>query len=214
MRLEAEFRQPLDNDWHIAGKRDGVIRRGGKLWVLEHKTTRKIDATYIEKLWMDWQIVFYVMATEREYGEPVAGVVYNIIEKYRDHARELGESDVEWEQRLKEAKAPGRCKRRMPESPEDHAARLAAYYAAPERYRREEIIFTEQDVADCLSETLEIALQWADARRRSVWYKNTGACYRWNRACAYLPICKSRGSQVVIDNLYRKADKPNRELSF
>lgn len=35
----------------MAGKADGIVRAGGELYLLEHKTAGSVDANYLDKLW-------------------------------------------------------------------------------------------------------------------------------------------------------------------
>ena len=68
--------------FRIRGRRDGLFRRKGKLWLFETKTASRIDeSTLEEKLGFDFQNLFYLIATEIETGEKLAGIEYNIIRK-------------------------------------------------------------------------------------------------------------------------------------
>ncbi len=71
--------------WPLRGRRDGVFRLKGRkgLWVVEHKTVTafEADATMENKLALDFQAMFYCIATQEEAGERVAGVLYNFVRK-------------------------------------------------------------------------------------------------------------------------------------
>lgn len=211
--IEAGFEMPLSSEWDAGGKWDGLVRYQGRLWVLEHKTAARIDAAYLSRLWVDFQIAWYAAAAMHVHGEPVAGVIYDIIEKLpkADRAQRIGETDAEWDARLAAAKRPGACKRQMGETREAYVSRINAAYAGPERFHREEILLSADDLKQAVDEMVEIAYQWSDARTRNAWPRNTAACFHYGSACSYLPICQSRENPLLIANQYRVAD-PNREL--
>lgn len=67
-----------------AGTWDRVVRRKDNrtLWLVEHKTDgNKEPEKIIDGVDKDWQPRFYVWAAEQLLGEPVAGVIYNVIRK-------------------------------------------------------------------------------------------------------------------------------------
>ena len=41
------------------GRVDGVARKDGKLYILEHKTASKIDERYVDGIWRDLQVSIY-----------------------------------------------------------------------------------------------------------------------------------------------------------
>lgn len=214
VEMERAFRFPLVDGWDAGGKFDGIIRRGGALWLMEHKTASRVDAAYLSRLWVDFQIAWYSAAAERVYGEPIVGILYNVLGKLpsADAGMRQGESDAEWEARLAEAKAPGRCKRRMSETAEEYAARVERFYADPSRYHREEILLSRDDVARAYEDMTQAAFEWTEARGSGRWYRNSSQCFKWGSACSYLPICQSRENPLVIANAFRVED-PNRELA-
>lgn len=67
-----------------AGTWDRVVRRkdDGTLWIVEHKTDGNKDPErIIDGVDKDWQPRFYTWGAEQVLGEPVAGVIYNVIRK-------------------------------------------------------------------------------------------------------------------------------------
>lgn len=215
VELERAFEFPLKGTAFVAGgKFDGVVECDGQLWLIEHKTTSRLDAAYLSRLWVDFQIAWYSSAAEIVYGRPVVGIIYNVLCKLpsADSAPRVGETDAEWEARLASAKAPGRCKRRASETADEYNARVTAFYADGSRFHREEIILTRDDVTKAHEEMRQIALDWQTARITGHWYRNTSQCFHWGRPCSYLPICSSRENPLVISSQYRVED-PNRELA-
>ncbi len=56
-------------------------RATGQRWIGETKTASRIDSTYIERLWVDRQLLLYGQAVERAGGESIVGAVYDVIAK-------------------------------------------------------------------------------------------------------------------------------------
>lgn len=87
--IEHEFATPLTNPttgrksrtWELSGKIDGIIEQDGELFILEHKTTSKADGDYLDRIEIDMQLVFYALAVQETFGRPVAGALYDILEK-------------------------------------------------------------------------------------------------------------------------------------
>ena len=63
----------------LAGKVDGIVRQDGQYFLLEHKTAAQIDASYLERLWTDFQIILYAWYLEQTLGITVSGIIYNVL---------------------------------------------------------------------------------------------------------------------------------------
>ena len=224
--LERQFVGPIINPetgarsltFQLAGKVDGVVRDKdtGHLWLLEHKTAALIDGAYLEKLWTDMQIHLYAMYMEKELGEPIAGVVYNILTKCRKRQR-VEESEADYQARYealcaKNKNGKSSAKRHLAESDENFRARLAEYYAQPETFHRERIYIDRGQVDELRAELWELTQAYLDARRLGQWYRNTSQCFNYGRPCPYYPLCSSSDNPNVRDNLYEHRPV-NEELS-
>jgi hypothetical protein len=85
LRFEVPLRDPfgtVSDKVMLAGRIDGVCRRksDGTLWLREFKTARGIQER-LNMLPYDEQPIVYIMAATEHYGEPVQGVIYDIIRK-------------------------------------------------------------------------------------------------------------------------------------
>ena len=216
--FQAEIRNPDTNrssqTFVIAGKADGIVRLGGELYLLEHKTASAITSDYVDRLWTDTQIALYCHYL-RESGYPIVGVIYNVLLKTRLKQR-AGESQQEFEARRAELAAKNKsgrstAKQQMPETDEEFRARLHAWYARPESFHRERIYLSEDRMAMLQEEVWEITQQYLDAKRRGKWLLNTSNCFSFQRPCEYLPYCQSGFSPNVRDNLFEVAP-PHEEL--
>lgn len=199
----------------MAGKADGIVRAGGELYLLEHKTAGSIDANYLDKLWTDTQIALYSFYL-RQIGYPIVGVIYNVLLKTRlkQHA---GETQEEYEARravlaAKNKSGRSTAQRQLPETDEEFQGRLAEWYARPEAFHRERIYLSEDRLAMLQEEVWEITQQYLDARRRGKWLLNTSNCFAYERPCEYLPYCQSGFNPNVRDNLFEIAP-PHEELA-
>jgi hypothetical protein len=221
--LEKTFEGPIINpetgaasrSFLLAGKVDGIVRIGSDHYILEHKTAATIDADYLERLWTDFQIAIYSHYVEHALGIPITGVIYNVLAKARLQQGK-GEAEEEYQSRRAELMAKSKtgtstAKRKLPESDDDYQARLAAKYADPEMFHREMLYLSRDRFNVLRPELWELTQAFLDARRRGVFYQNTGFCFSYNRPCAYFPICRSNGNPNVIDNLYT-ITAPHEEL--
>ena len=199
----------------LAGKVDGIVRIGGNHYLLEHKTTAQLSGDYLERLWIDFQITLYSWYVEETLGIRITGVLYNILVKAKLKQGQ-GETQAEFESRragLVARSKTGRsaAHRKLPESDDAYAARLAVKYASPELFHREKLYLSRDQMVALQAELWELTQAFLDARHRNVFYQNTSFCFHYHRPCAYFPLCRSGGNTNLIENLYRKVP-PHEEL--
>jgi hypothetical protein len=221
--LEKTFQGPIVNpatgaasrSFVLAGKVDGIVRRDGQYFLLEHKTASQIDAGYLERLWTDFQIILYAWYLEQSLGITVAGIIYNVLVKARLRQGK-GETEVEYEARRAELIAKSKtgktsAKRKIPEDDERFQSRLQDKYADPGMFHREVLFISRDQFAELRAELWELTKALLDARRRNAFYRNTGFCFQYGRPCAYFPLCRSGGNPNVIENHYQRV-APHEEL--
>lgn len=199
----------------LAGKVDGIVRKDGSYFLLEHKTASHIDGSYIERLWTDFQIILYAWYVEQSLGFKIAGIIYNVLAKAKLQQNK-GETEGEFQARRAQLIAKSKtgktsAKRRMPESDEEFQARLAEKYADPEMFLRQVLYISRDRFAALQDELWELGQQLLDARRRDVWYQNTSQCFQYGRPCPYYPLCSSGDSPIARENLYDIVE-PHEEL--
>lgn len=224
IREELVFRVPILNPETgsastahcLAGKIDRVVEdEKHQLWIVEYKSASIIDPTYLQRLLLDFQSRLYVLALQMMVAEPVAGVIYDILQKPSlKQGTEEGQEEFEIRKAaLLEKSKSGKttATRRQGEPDADFLARLTDWYRAPGRFHRERLFFSAADLKETASELWELSKSYLEAQKRGAFYKNTTFCFHYGRACAYLPICASQGNPLVIANHYRR-EKPNVEL--
>ncbi len=199
----------------LAGKVDGIVRVGDEHFLLEHKTAATVDASYLERLWTDFQVTLYAHYVEQALGIRISGVLYNLLVKARLQ-QSAGETEVEFEARRAELIAKSKtgkssAKRRLPETDEEFQERLATKYAELGMFHREMLYISREQFTTLRAELWELTQAFLDARRRDVWYQNTSFCFQYGKPCPYFALCRSGGSPNVRDNFYQHV-APHEEL--
>lgn len=220
--LEKTFELPIINPhsgkssrtFTINGKVDGIVKQAGEFFVLEHKTTSSLEFGFLEKIWSDFQTRLYAYAIGKEMGVEISGVIYNVLVKAKLKQSE-GETEDEYLERYRDLCANNKngrstAKQKMPESDEDYVGRLVEKYKDPAMFHREMLYFTNNQMDQLYEQIWELTQQLLDARRRRIHCRNTGACFNYNKACVYLPLCKSNDSPALLFNYEIK--EPNSEL--
>jgi len=215
IELEKKFEGSIVNpstgaasrSFKLAGKVDGIVQMGKSYYLLEHKTAATIDGSYLERLWTDFQITLYAWYVRETLNIPIVGIIYNILGKTKLQ-QSKGETEAEYEARRQALIAKSKtgktsAKRKMPESDESFQERLAEKYANPEMFCREMIYISHDRYDDLRIELWKLTQSFLEARRKNCFYRNTAFCFRFNRACAYYPICSSNNDRNVIENYYQ-----------
>lgn len=194
---------------------DGLCRDDRGAWLREYKTAGTIDASYLERLWTDFQIILYTRIVQEVLGIRLEGVLYDILLKPRIQQK-VGETEQEFEERRAALLAKSKtgktsAERWLPESDEHFETRLDDRLAQPDAYHREALITDDQRVQEIQAELWELTQQLLICRRKGIWYQNTSFCFHYQRPCAYFPLCRSGGSELVKEQLYR-IEPPHEEL--
>lgn len=213
----------------LSGKVDVVVRRNKRLWVMEHKTASVVDDSYVQRLPMDFQIITYRRAVEKLLGEPVEGVLYNVLlknklslrageteEEYlaREAARsprqrKEGETDEKYAARIAKLEP---LKRDWPETMEQLAARMAEFHAKPEAFFRTELVIGFDRDRQFQQQLWNVCQQILFARREDAFAMNNKECVtRWGSACPYLALCTSNGDPFIKESEYQ-VKPPHGEL--
>ena len=221
---ELEFSVPIINPntnrasrtFELMGKVDALVMLNDYFYIMEHKTTALITGNYIEILPMDFQINLYAMALSRFKNIPIAGVIYNVIQKSRIRQK-LGESEEQFEIRKNELIQKSKtgktaAKRQLPESDESFQHRLRSVYQDDKMYHREILYLSNEDIRRTEYQLWEITQEILNTQRRGVWSQNTDTCFRYHRPCMYFPLCRAHDNPNIKDNLYKELP-PHSELS-
>lgn len=221
--LEKTFEGPIVNpatgatsrSFILAGKVDGIVRQDGQYFLLEHKTASQIDASYLERLWTDFQITLYAWYLEQTLGITVSGIIYNVLVKAKLRQGK-GETEAEFEARRAELIAKSKtgkssAKRKLSEDDETFQQRLQEKYLEPGMFHREVLYISRDQFEELRAELWELSKAMLDARRRDTFYRNTSYCFQYGRPCAYFQLCRSGGNPNVIENHFQRI-APHEEL--
>lgn len=208
--VEHEFKVNLVNPatkrksrtWTLAGKVDGIVDINGSLYILEHKTTSRIDEAYIKRVSIDRQIMLYARAIEQEYKRPVIGAVYDILKK-SGLRMSKGETEEEFQARYAELCAKNKsgkstATRKMPETPEEFTARVYNDIT-DDNFVRHIIKFDYDEMNRHWSEL------WALSKdiKSGIIYRNTSYCNAPGRKpCPYLDLCVCGGDLSKCQDKY------------
>lgn len=214
--IEATFRLPLLHPvrqsahprYDIGGRKDQVVvDADGKRWILERKSLSRLDAAYLDALWMSPQAVIYLDAEQRSSGQHVEGVIYDLALKPQLQQTTEDESEEAFKVRYAEACAANKsgkssAKRKLREPDEEFATRLAAWFVEGRRFHREVIMVGDAEIREARAELWDLAAQYTLAKREGGWYRNPSMCFDWGRPCPFLALCRSQESPIVRENLY------------
>ena len=199
----------------IKGKVDGIVKTSNGLFLLEHKTTSRLMDDPIDKLWEDTQVGIYV-AYLRDLGYDIVGVIYNELVKCT-LIQKKGETEEEFAIRHAELCAKNKngtstAKRQHPETDEEYAERVGAWYQEAGRYRRTELLLTEKQLDLVRLDIWGMTQQFLDARRRDDWFCNRESCNTFYGNCPYRRYCQSNYDEAVRREMFELVATPHTEF--
>lgn len=176
LETEGSFEVHLPGGWVYRGKKDMVIRnkKTNMVFLVEHKTTARLDAGYVAKLPMDNQILGYAWARREMIQQdpkaakgmrPFAGVVYNVTKKPQIRQRQT-ETLAQYLKRVEE----------------DYALNAGTYFY------RETLTFSDADL-DRFEKQLKLFISHIDrAHEEKSFIQNAGHCTAMG-VCPFMSLC-------------------------
>ena len=76
------------------GRMDLPIEWDGQLWIVEHKTTSRLDVNYFKQFALDKQLTGYTIGAEEFFGRECRGCIINVIEVWKDLIRPTPKSKL------------------------------------------------------------------------------------------------------------------------
>jgi hypothetical protein len=193
VRSEAVFEFELGGH-RVQGKLDKLVRSGGELVLVEHKTTSDDIATLGDDYWrrlpLDLQIAIYQEAVEAQTGER-PGILYDVLKKplgspkQKDRKSKERESLAEFQARLTDT---------MLASPDEYLVRRVLHR-------------TRDQQRELLAEAVEAMNEMAAARSYA---RNETACVSPYGACPYLGVCTN--TDTLDSPLFVALENPHPEL--
>ena len=208
------------------GKFDGIVRRDGREYLLEHKTTSEDiadpNATYWRRLTIDSQVSSYVLAKWQQ-GSKLDGTLYDVARKPGIRPKEIAKAELSHlltsrtycgfrvSEEIQNRIALG-DKTKVRECPELYAMRLARETLDdPDKYfQRRMIPRLDSDITEYAEELWEVGQSIISARGREAHYRNSGACMEWGTPCQFLGICS--GYDSPDSDKWQRAEHVHDEL--
>ena len=218
--VEQTFTAPLINPetdaasrtYSISGKTDAIVEKDGQQWIMEHKTSGS-DITpgsmYWQKLRLDTQISTYFLGA-RSLGYDPVGCIYDVIAKPLIKPAKATPPE---KRRLKKDGTPYANIRLEDEKPEVYRLRLRDHITTyPDRYyQRGEVYRLKEEEIDAAYDMWQAAKIIRGNQLANRWPRNTDACFQWQRACDFWPVCTG---ECGLDNpRYRVAESAHEELT-
>lgn len=177
---EVPFSVKLVPGVRLRGIVDGLVKKDGKLWVREVKTTGLDSNQLAGRFRTSNQATSYVYGV-RKMGINVEGVMYDVIKRHRLRKRQTEDAD-EFGQRIIG----------------DYKWNPEFYYTRHWEYRSsEEIALFEAD-------SINFAKELRRRKLKNLWYRNTDQCWNFNSECPYLKICfQEQPDKLTLELLYR-----------
>ena len=88
---EAGFVFPV-GDIMWGGRMDLPVEWDGQLWIMEHKTTTRLDSNYFKQFALDKQLTGYTIGAEEFFGRECKGCIINAIEVWKELIRPTSKS--------------------------------------------------------------------------------------------------------------------------
>lgn len=188
--IEVPFEVELPDNIMFSGKLDTLCRFKRQLWLGEHKTAgpSTVDGGYVERLYVDHQIVGYTWAAEQLLGKKLGGVLYNVLGKpgIRQRTKKSPETLAQFTTRLTK----------------EYKSKPTQYLYSTALERRGEDVDNWPNVVAATAKLIR------EARETGVWLQHDHQCVKFGQ-CAFLPLCAHGDSKM---NLYTKRDELHPEL--
>ena len=183
---EKNFKVRLGNllGVYLKGRVDGLVKRQGKWWIREVKTTSMDKRAFQSRASVSYQAAGYMYGVGKETNTPVCGVVYDMIK------RPL-------------------LRRGVRETAQAFGERILADYFKPDKkemyYDRYFSYRTEKEIVEFEKDMVILA---KDLRRRircNDWFRNTDNCFTFNSECPFRKICwEDNPDPGLIEALYER----------
>lgn len=179
---EKEFKVKLMRGVWFVGRVDGLVKKDGKWWLRELKTTSQTQRQFNQRVSTSSQGTAYVWAMKK-LGYDIKGIMYDFIKKPLLRKR-VCEDQFEFGSRILS----------------DYKKKPDFYYGQIFSYRSQhEIDLWEQDAES-------VARDMIGRRRSRRYYRNTNSCYSYNFECPYKKICFEATPDNLMLQLYFRRD--------
>jgi len=223
IEVEKEFSVPIINpktnrssrNYNLMGKVDGLVKEGGKLWLIEHKTASSINNQYLKGLTMNNQSICYIEALSRYMNIKIEGVIFNVLLKnFPKHPQELKKGGLSISKNQKttpELFIESINKLGLNEN--DYADYIDYLKSNRKQYfYREYLVFNEKHIQEWKNELWDLQRDISEAVNKDRFYKNSSQCVSVYGSCKFFDICSSLDEGYIIDNMFKKKSSQHSEI--
>jgi hypothetical protein len=179
---EEDFKLKLMRGVNFVGRIDGLVKKDGKWWLRELKTTSQNQRQFNQRISTSSQGTAYVWAMN-QLGYDVKGIMYDFIKKPLLRKR-VCEDQFEFGSRIVG----------------DYRKKKDFYYGQIFSYRN------EQELKMWYEDACSLAEEIKRKRKSKRYYRNTAACYSYNSECPYKKICFEEEPDNLMLQLYFRRD--------
>lgn len=170
----------------IVGRMDGLVKKDGRWWVREMKTTSLNHRQFKERMEVSEQASLYVWAAKK-IGFDVCGVVYDGLHKpaLRKTQRETAD---EFASRIKK----------------DYRDRPDVYF------QREYVYRTDAAIKQFETDLMDMVRDLMVKKEHGGWYRNTNSCLSFAGECSYKKICfMDKVDELTLQLFYKQQEVEN-----
>jgi hypothetical protein len=221
VKSETPFQAPLlnpesgreSNLFYLGGILDRLVRKNGRLKILETKTTSEDifpESDYWRKLGMDSQVSGYYIGAEVITGEKPETCIYDVIKKPGISPKRA--TPIE-DRKYKKDGTLYATQREKDETPQEYFDRLTADIAErPQFYfARREVPRSASDLYEYLDDAWMLSQTLRTFQLRKKFPRHTNSCVSVYGQCSYFKVCSG---QCNIDDStqFTKVEKVHREF--
>ena len=181
VHTEEEFKVPLSNSTNVVvtGRIDGRVKKAGKWWIHELKTTNLSQQQFESRASTSAQVTGYVYGLKKK-GCDVVGIIYDCIRKPLLRKGQYEDMHVFGRRIMK-----------------DYKDRPKFYYSQYSTYRStQDLDIYETDMLAVAEDILEKIYSGKG------FYRNQEACWNYNSECPYKKICFNEQPDPLTVQLY------------
>jgi hypothetical protein len=180
LQSEVKFRVPLGNEVDLAGIIDGLVKKDGKWFIRELKTTGLSFPQFERAANLSPQVTGYVYAM-RKMGINVSGIMYDFVKKPL-------------------------LRKSTKDTVDTYSARIVQDYASrPQYYFHRHFTYrTDQDIKLYEQDLVQLAEDINDKIKTKKFYRNPNNCLNYNTECPYKKVCFDEEPDPLTLKLYFK----------
>ena len=169
---------------YLTGRVDGLVKRQGKWWIREVKTTSLDKRAFQSRAGVSYQAAGYMYGVGKETNTPLCGIVYDMIKR-------------------------SLLRRGTHETAKAFGERIFTDYSKPEKkemyYDRYYSYRSTKELAEFEKDMVILARELKARIRNKSWFRNTDACFSFNSECPYKKICwEDSPDPSLIEALYER----------